>query len=108
MTKRENLPVIFRAERSGDFKGSVTAVFPTLLGTDWTDFTIYAHVGQHGTGSKAWYEQTRPASPEEYADLYRELRGIYETPPAGEEPVTLVPSSRFTAAHLEARKAASR
>lgn len=107
MTKATSpLPVIFRAERSGDFKGHVTAVFPTEPGTPdpWT-FTIYAHVGQHGTGSKEWYWATRAATPAESADLLRELRGIYE---AGEQPTRLVVCKRFTRHHDAARKAAIR
>lgn len=103
--QREALPVIFRAERSGEFKGDVTAVFPTLAGTSRHDFTIYAHVGQHGTGSFDWYRGTRPATPAEYAPLYRELRGIYESSPPGDcEPVTLAIARRFTSAHDKARR----
>lgn len=75
---RPELPVIFRAERSGDHKGAVTAVFPTLPGTAAHDVTCYAHVGQHGTASRAWYVETRAAMPDEYADLLAELRRIYE------------------------------
>lgn len=72
---REPVPVIFRAEKSGDFKGEVTAVFPTLPGTnDANTFTTYAHVGQHGTGSRGWYKTTRPATAEELEPLRRELR----------------------------------
>lgn len=71
---REPVPVIFRAEKSGDFKGEVTACFPTLPGTnDANTFTTYAHVGQHGTGSRDWYKSTRPATPEEIEPLRREL-----------------------------------
>jgi hypothetical protein len=105
----ETLPVIFRADRSGDFKGHVTAVFPTLPGTSnpWT-FTCYAHIGQHGSADKGWYVTTRAATPEESADLLRELRGIYETPHADEEPVTLRPVRRFTDQHDKARRAALR
>lgn len=78
----DKLPVIFRAERSGPFKGEVTAVFPTLPGTSALDFTVYAHVGQHSTGTRGWYASTRPATEAESFDLLRELRGIYETRPA--------------------------
>lgn len=98
---RESLPVIFRAERSGKFKGHVTAVFPTLSGTpDPYSFTVYAHVGQHGTGSKEWYWITRAAKPAEYADLLAELRRIYET---GDDAVSLMVAHRFTRHHDAAR-----
>ena len=70
------MPIIFRAERSGDFKGDVTAVFPTI--TERAGFLTYAHIGQHSAGSLGWYRQTRAAKPAEYADLLRELRRIYE------------------------------
>lgn len=74
----EVLPVIFRAERSGDFKGDVTAVFPTLPSdSNGSTFTVYAHVGQHGSGSFTWYHGTRAAKPAEFADLLAELESIY-------------------------------
>lgn len=106
MTKRDSLPVIFRAERSGDFKGAVTAVFPTEPGTSdpWT-FSIYAHVGQHGTGVPEWYRATRAATPAEAAPLLGELRRIYEH---GADAVTLAPARRFTRHHDAARRAALR
>ena len=98
------LPVIFRAEKSGDFKGNVTAIFPTLPGTcDSYTFTIYAHIGQHGNGSKTWYWNTRAATESEYSNLLRELRGIYETGPGA---VRLVVKRRFTRFHDEARREA--
>ena len=71
-------PVLFRAEKSGQFKNHITAVFPTLPGTSARDFTTYAHVGQHGIGTYQWYWRTRPATLEEYSALLRELRLIYE------------------------------
>lgn len=68
------LPVIFRKSES-----EVTAVFPTLPGTDdSTTMTCYAHIGQHGVCSLAWYRETTPARAEEYAPLLAELRSIYE------------------------------
>lgn len=105
MSKRKTLPVIFRAERSGEFKGEVTAVFPTILGaSDWRSFTVYAHCGQHSVGWPGWYAKTRSAKPEEYAPLLRELRGIYESPPYYLCPLRVV--SRMTAAHEKARREA--
>jgi hypothetical protein len=106
MTRRpEPLPVIFRADRSGDFKGSVTAVFPTLPGTSdpWTA-TYYATVGQHGSCSREWYWTTRAATPAEYADLLAELRGIYESDHYG-APVALAITKRWTRHHDAARRA---
>lgn len=69
--------VIFRAEKTGPFKGDVTAVFPTEPG-DSSRFSCacYAHVGQHSACNYDWYKTTRPATPDEYADLQAELEGI--------------------------------
>ena len=103
----EKLPIIFRAERSGDFKGDVTAVFPTLP-ADYAGryFTVYAHIGQHGSGGFEWYRSTRAATPPEYAGLMAELRGIYEDP--DDDPVELVVYQRMTPAHRKALRANAR
>jgi len=77
-TEIERIPVLFRAERSGEFKGVVTAVFPTIPGDNEYEFTVYSHVGQHGAGTYDWYFSTRAATPEEYADLLAEVKDIYE------------------------------
>ena len=84
-------PVIFRAEKSGQFKGNVTAVFP-CDDEGRGQFTIYAHVGQHGTGTMGWYQGTRAAKPEEYASLLKELKSIYES---GDDAVTLKVIQKF-------------
>lgn len=70
----EITPVLFRAERSGKFKGDVTAVFPC----DPSDINGYhmscfAHVGQHSGCCYAWYRNTRAATPAEYARVELEL-----------------------------------
>lgn len=62
-------PVIFRKDRS---TGEVTAVFPTLPEIAYT-VRCYAHIGQHGSCNRAWYICTKPATPDEYAPLLREL-----------------------------------
>ena len=70
----EFTPVLFRAERSGPFKGVVDAVFPTLpADLDKYTMTCYAHIGQHSGCSLEWYHTTRKATPAEYADLKAEL-----------------------------------
>lgn len=74
----ENVPVLFRADRSGDHKGEVTAVFPTLPADRWPNMTCYAHIGQHSACSPDWLRTTRPTKPDEYAGLLAELRSIYE------------------------------
>lgn len=94
----EVLPVIFRAEKSGQFAGSVTAVFPT---EPWTSASgsLTVFDGAHNGGHIAWYQQrTRPAKPEEYAPMLETLRRIYETnPPGNEAPITLKVYRRITA-----------
>lgn len=72
----ETLRVAFRAERSGPFKGDVTAVLPDNEATPGR-IVCYAHVGQHSEGDWGWYYKTRAAKPEEYAFLLRELEQRY-------------------------------
>jgi hypothetical protein len=70
----QETPVIFRAERSGPFKGGVTAVFPCDPSDIAGHFmSCFLHVGQHGGCSQGWYNTTRAATPEEYSSLKREL-----------------------------------
>lgn len=98
----EFTPVIFRAERSGASKGEVTAVFPTLPhDTAGRYFTCFAHVGQHSSASRSWYNGTRAAKPDEFAELAREL----ESAPYG---YRLKICQRMTAAHRAAFNQAMR
>lgn len=63
--------VVFRVWKDG---GEVIALFPSLLWDDDGRVTAYEHVGQHcGVDYKDIISMTRPASPEEYESLYREL-----------------------------------
>lgn len=65
--------VIFRVWNIG-YKDCI-AIFPGILGTTQADTCqSYEHVGQHGAAStRITNGLTRPAKPEEYADLKREL-----------------------------------
>lgn len=36
----------------------------------------YMHIGQHGEASIAFYKECKPATKEEYRDLYNELESI--------------------------------
>lgn len=94
----KTLDVIFRADRNGEHAGEVTAVFPSLAATHQPGVVLsYAHVGQHGACSRAWYvNATRAAAPEEYAPLLAELRGIYEREP---DAVKLRVVKRWTRGH---------
>ncbi len=53
----------------------VTAVFVDSV---WPNGLIdmYAHIGQHGVGSREWFEQQQPATLEQYAPLLAELQSI--------------------------------
>jgi hypothetical protein len=100
----EQIPVIFRAEKSGIDKGELTAVFPTLPGTnDSASFQVYAHIGQHSSGWSGWYQSTRAATEAESADLLRELRRIYES---GPDAVRLIVRRRFSSSYDRTRRAA--
>lgn len=100
------LDVIFRAQvdpitRKVD---NVTAVFPSLPATrDPLQMLCYAHIGQHGAAHRDWVRyNTRPATPDEYAPLLRELREIYERT----DPVRLRVVKKRTRTHDKARLAA--
>lgn len=70
----EVTPVLFRADRAGSWKGSVTAVFPCdPADVNGYEMGCFAHVGQHSGCTRMWLATTRPATPKEYADLKREL-----------------------------------
>lgn len=72
MSTEPKIVVCFRMDKRGDDK-QVTAVFP--FEDEGRGFLgCYAHLGQHGTCSPAWVtNDTRPATPAEYAPLKREL-----------------------------------
>lgn len=66
-------PVLFRADKH-DGTLHITAVFPTQAGTcDALTMGCFEHIGQHSACSLGWYHTTRKATPDEYADLKREL-----------------------------------
>jgi len=56
--------------------GDVVALMPEFLDADGF-VTTYMHVGQHGAGDYDYLLKiTVPAKPEEYEELYRELKQI--------------------------------
>lgn len=67
-------PVLFRIDTRGEFKGQVTAVFPTIPAGPGL-MTCYSHTGQHAGCSWLWWRRRshRPATAAEYAPLRREL-----------------------------------
>lgn len=65
--------VIFRKFRNGE----VIALFPQEPATcDGWLCVSYMHVGQHGSADPFIVNDTKPAMPYEYADLYNELKSI--------------------------------
>jgi hypothetical protein len=71
----EETPVLFRVHREYGID-EVVAVFPCdPADLDGQQMTCYAHFGQHSGCGFGWYQETRPAKPEEYADLKQELEG---------------------------------
>lgn len=81
--------VVFRTERSGEFAGSVTAVFPDMdKRRGW--FAIFTEDGEKTSGNWMWYGSTRAATPEEREKLMPRLKKTY--PGAGFEVLEELPS----------------
>ena len=65
--------VIFRKDKHND----VIAFFPEAR-VNYGNIMSYMHIGQHGEASLEFYLTTRKANENEYADLFAELREIYD------------------------------
>lgn len=66
--------VVFR-----HWEGEVIALFPTEPSDcrNWYNCDSYEHIGQHGGADPIWIvAHSRPAKPDEYRELARELRRI--------------------------------
>jgi hypothetical protein len=68
----ERTPVIFRKWPKSK-GGGIIALFPYNPGNSEYNCDSYEHVGGHGTASLDPIHRTKPAKPEEYADLKKEL-----------------------------------
>lgn len=63
--------MLFRKDKEGD----IVAIMPyEIYSRNFVD--SYQHCGQHSACHLSFIEDTTPATPEEYADLKRELEGI--------------------------------
>lgn len=72
MSKHNITPVVFRVYPEGD----VIALFPYVYEGNY-NISCYQHVGQHGAVSyEAVISSTKPAAPEQYADLKAELESL--------------------------------
>ena len=69
----DKVKVIFRKDR----EGNIIAFLPELR-VNRGNIMSYMHIGQHGEASYEFYLTTRKANENEYADLFAELRGIYD------------------------------
>lgn len=88
-------PVIFKRAIED---GEIIAFFPQDTGTsDPYTMSCYVHNGQHCSGSIDYLQQCKPAKPDEYAPLARELQRIG---------YRLTIRRRHTRADLSARRAA--
>lgn len=88
--------VIFKMEGKGT-DASPIAFFPEIPGTiDPYTCSLYVHHGQHSAACTGYASHLKPATPEQYAPLLRELERIgYEN---------LKPVRKFLRSHLETRK----
>lgn len=69
--------VIFRVDKSKDFKGTVFALLPHECCDNKGNVTSYQHVGQHsGACYLGCIASSRPATELEYADLKKEMEGL--------------------------------
>lgn len=64
--------VIYRKFKDGD----IIALFPEIESDPMGNILSYMHVGQHGSANIGIVYQTKPATPEEYAKLHKELINI--------------------------------
>ena len=73
----EKVKVIFRkCKNPYTNEWEIVAFFPECIAT-YGHVMSYMHVGQHGEASLEFYRTTKKATPEEYADLLEELKGVY-------------------------------
>jgi hypothetical protein len=92
--KKEILPVMFRKFEDGQ----VICFFPSLCSSRKyiLECDSYMHIGQHSTASISLITGLKNATEEEYADLLKEVAGIYDE-------YTLKVYSRYQYAFTRAR-----
>ena len=77
MTK-EKLQVIFRMVYNPYTKRHECEAFLPETPVRYGRIGNYAHIGQHSEASLEYYWKSKKASPEQYAELYKELQRIYD------------------------------
>jgi len=69
--------IVFRKEKSGDFKGTVYALFPHECGDRNGHVTSYQHVGQHSTANYGHCIcSSKPATIGESRELKKEMESL--------------------------------
>lgn len=66
----DKLKVIFRKDRKD---GTIIAFYPECS-ANYGNIVCYQHIGQHGEASLEYYYSTIKASPDEYEELYNEVK----------------------------------
>lgn len=77
MTKKK-LQVIFRMVYNSYTKRYECEAFLPETPVRYGRIGNYAHIGQHSEASLDYYYKSKKASPEQYAELYKELQSIYD------------------------------
>ena len=76
--------VVFRKEKNPTedeifYGNDVTAfIYGNGIPVRYGNIMCYQHIGQHSEASLDYYNSTKPATPDEYADLLAELKSIYD------------------------------
>ena len=76
--------VVFRREKNPTedeifYGNDVTAfIYGNGIPVRYGNIMCYQHIGQHSEASLDYYNSTKPATPDEYADLLSELKSIYD------------------------------
>jgi hypothetical protein len=74
---KEITDVVFRYDTTKDWKGTIYALLPHECCDNKGNVTTYQHVGQHSAADYLHCIGTsRPATPEEYADLKKEMESM--------------------------------
>ncbi len=96
-TKAPPTLVIFKMEGKGN-NASPVAFFPEEPATHSPYFcSLYGYFDEHGGADTGYAAALKPATPEQYAPLLKELESLgYEN---------IKPVRKFTQKHLETRKA---
>lgn len=74
----EKVKVIFRKAKNPYTNRYDIMAFMPEIEANYGCIMSYEHIGQHCESSMGYYRSTKKATPEEYAGLLEELRGVYD------------------------------